>query len=219
MKIKLFSIVLLTTLSIVFFGKIELLLINTGFSWTFAKLFPYALLILFGIILYLLSRKAIVRKWVKYCVGFVVFVLPFGVGFIFNPIYEGDFSKQGSSMVKNSSPTDFKKDGLMVITIPGCPFCFGSIQKLKLIKKRQPALEIDFVVCTKNKEYINNYLEEIDGCFPIRMADNSDSLVSTANFRFPSFVLVKNNKPNYVWSNDQFGVRAIDELENTVTLK
>ena len=71
MKIKLFSIVILTIISILFFGKIELLLINTGFSWTFSKIFPDVLLILFGIILYLLIRKAIVRKWVKYSVGIV----------------------------------------------------------------------------------------------------------------------------------------------------
>ena len=219
MKIKLFSIVILTIISILFFGKIELLLINTGFSWTFSKIFPYALLILFGIILYLLSRKAIVRKWVKYSVGIVVVLLPFGVGFIFNPIYEGDFSKQGTSIVKNASPSDFKKDGLMVITIPNCPFCFGSIQKLKLIKKRQPSLQIDFVVCANNKEHLQKYKKEINGSFPIRIADNADSLVFTANFRFPAFVLVKNKKPNYVWSNDQFGVRAIDEMEKTVTLK
>ena len=219
MKIKLFSIVLLTTLSIVFFGKIELLLINTGFSWTFSKIFPYALLILFGIILCIESRKGIVRRWVKNSIGILSFVAPFGLGFIFNPIYEGDFSKQGTSIVKNASPADFKKDGLMVITIPNCPFCFGSIQKLKLIKRRQPALEIDFVVCANNKEYLQKYKKEINGSFPIRIADNADSLVFTANFRFPAFVLVKNKKPNYVWSNDQFGVRAIDEMEKTVTLK
>lgn len=219
MKIKLFSIVILTIISILFFGKIELLLINTGFSWTFSKIFPYALLILFGIILCIESRKGIVRKWVKNSIGTLSFIVPFGLGFSVNPIYEGDFSKQGTSIVKNASPADFKKDGLMVITIPNCPFCFGSIQKLKLIKRRQPALEIDFVVCANNKEYLQKYKKEINGSFPIRIADNADSLVFTANFRFPAFVLVKNKKPNYVWSNDQFGVRAIDEMEKTVTLK
>lgn len=219
MKIKLFSIVILTIISILFFGKIELLLINTGFSWTFSKIFPYVLLILFGIILCIESRKGIVRKWVKNSIGTLSFIVPFGLGFSLNPIYEGDFSKQGTSIVKNASPADFKKDGLMVITIPNCPFCFGSIQKLKLIKRRQPALEIDFVVCANNKEYLQKYKKEINGSFPIRIADNADSLVFTANFRFPAFVLVKNKKPNYVWSNDQFGVRAIDEMEKTVTLK
>lgn len=219
MKIKLFSIVILTIISILFFGKIELLLINTGFSWTFSKIFPYVLLILFGIILCSESRKGIVRKWVKNSIGTLSFIVPFGLGFSLNPIYEGDFSKQGTSIVKNASPADFKKDGLMVITIPNCPFCFGSIQKLKLIKRRQPALEIDFVVCANNKEYLQKYKKEINGSFPIRIADNADSLVFTANFRFPAFVLVKNKKPNYVWSNDQFGVRAIDEMEKTVTLK
>ena len=219
MKIKLFSIVILTIISILFFGKIELLLINTGFSWTFSKIFPYVLLILFGIILCIESRKGIVRKWVKNSIGTLSFIVPFGLGFSVNPIYEGDFSKQGTSIVKNASPADFKKDGLMVITIPNCPFCFGSIQKLKLIKRRQPALEIDFVVCANNKEYLQKYKKEINGSFPIRIADNADSLVFTANFRFPAFVLVKNKKPNYVWSNDQFGVRAIDEMENTVALK
>ncbi len=195
---------------------IESTLLNIGLSWTFSKIIPYLFLLICGFFLFFQIRKGITGKILKNVLSFLILFLPFVIGFILHPIFEGDFSKDGSTSVKNSSSSDFKKDGLMVISIADCPFCFGAIEKLKLIKKRNPSLNIEFVVCTKNKEYIKNYMEEIDNSFPIRLADNADSLVASANFRFPAFVVVRNKKPVYVWSNDEFGVRAIDQLESDV---
>jgi hypothetical protein len=152
----------------------------------------------------------------KLIIGFIILILPFLIGFVLNPIYEGDFSKQGASIKTNLSSTDFKNDGLMVVTIPDCPFCFGAIEKLKIIKRRNPKLKIDFVVCSKNKQYIKNYIQEINGEFSIRLANNPEDLAKTSGFKFPTFFKVENKKPTYMWSNDQFGVRAIDDFEGSV---
>jgi hypothetical protein len=35
-----------------------------------------------------------------------------------------------------------------------------------------------------------------------------------AEGKFPTFVMVKNNKAAYSWSNDQFGCLALDQLES-----
>jgi len=59
------------------------------------------------------------------------------------------------------------------------------------------------------------YNKEIAGDFLIRLAKNPDSLALTAGLRFPAFFKVKNKKPIYKWSNDQFNVLTIDRIENT----
>lgn len=206
---------IITVVVILFFTKVESIALSLGLSWTISKITPYFLLFLCGICFIIdVSSLKIQNKPFKFILQLILLVLPFGIGFGLHPIYEGDFSKRGEETIENSSPSDFQHDGLTVVTIPDCPFCFGAIEKLKQIKKRNPSLTIDFVVCTKNKDYLKTYIQEIDGVFSIRTSFNPDSLAKVANFRFPAFIYVKNLKPTYLWSNDQFGVRAIDELES-----
>ena len=206
---------LLAIILITFFKKIELIALNFGLSWTISKLLPYFCLINIGLILFFQIKKLNLNKSLKIVFCALVLILPFTLGFSLNPIYEGDFSKEGSSIKTNFSPTDFKNDGLTVVTIPDCPFCFGAIEKLKIIKRRNPKLNIDFVVCSTNKQYIKNYIEEINGEFSIRLAKNPNELAKTCGFKFPAFFKVEIKKPTYKWSNDQFGVRAIDDFESS----
>lgn len=205
----------IVTLIVLFtFKDIEELSLES-LSWTFSKLLPYILLFLCGICFVIdIARFNFKRKATKILVQLLLFITPFGIGFGLHPIYEGDFSKEGQETIVNSSPSDFQHNGLTVVTIPDCPFCFEAIEKLKKIKKRNPSIIIDYVVCVKNKDYVKNYIQEIDGAFSVRTSAHPDSLAKVANFRFPAFIYVKNLKPTYLWSNDQFGVRAIDELES-----
>lgn len=203
---------------ILFFKQIEQVIFDLGYSWTFSKTFPYVLLIIFGSLLAIYFRKInfiqqITKKWIKICLTLTIFCLPFSIGFYLHPIYEGDFSLNGEKITKNFSPLDFQKDGITVIAIPGCKFCFESIEKLKKIKRRKPSLSINFIVCCKEKQLLNDYKKEINGAFPVLNSKNPMGLANTAKRFFPSFVRVKNSKPIYLWSNDQFGVRAIDLIE------
>ena len=216
MKNKLILLTFFTLLFITFFKKIELISLNIGLSWTFSKILPYFILGICGVLLFIQFIKMNFNKFLKFISGLIILILPFLIGFVLNPIYEGDFSKQGASIKSNFSSTDFKDDGLLVVTIPDCPFCFGAIEKLKIIKRRNPKLKIDFVVCSTNKQYIKNYIKEINGEFSIRLADNPEELAKTSGFKFPTFFKVENKKPTYMWSNDQFGVRAIDEFESSI---
>jgi hypothetical protein len=215
MKNKIISLSVLAIILIVLFKKIELISLNIGLSWTVSKLLPYIVLIINGLFLFFQIKKLNFNSILKIISCSIILILPFTIGFSLNPIYEGDFSKEGSSVKTIYSPTDFINDGLTVVTIPDCPFCFGAIEKLKIIKSRNPKLKIDFVVCSTNKQYIKNYIEEIDGKFSIRLANNPEELAKTSGFRFPTFFKVEKKKPIYMWSNDQFGVRAIDEFESS----
>lgn len=216
MKISDIKYILISFLSITLFYKIENLALNLGSSWTFAKILPYSLTIICGFLLAIQIKKLNIKNTlIKYLSIFLIFIMPFTISFALHPIYEGDFTNSPLEKVKiNYSLNDFKSDGLTVTTIPDCPFCFGSIGMLKKIQKRNPKLKIDFVVCAKNKKYLTKYKNEIKGAFNIRLANNADSLARTADLRFPTFFLVKNKKPVYKWSNDQFNVFAIDHLES-----
>jgi hypothetical protein len=218
MRNKLILFTVFTLLFITFFKRIELLSLNLGLSWTFSKILPYFILVICGILLFIQFIKINFNNLLKLIIGFIILILPFLIGFVLNPIYEGDFSKQGTSIKSNLSPKDFMNDGLMVVTIPDCPFCFGAIEKLKIIKRRNPNLIIDFVVCSTKKQLLKKYIKEIDGKFSIRLADNPEGLAKSSNFKFPTFFKVVNSKPIYQWSNDQFGVCAIDDFESSKDL-
>jgi hypothetical protein len=215
MRNKFILLIVFTILVISFFKRIELTSLNLGLSWTFSKILPYFILGICGVLLFIQFIKMNFNKFLKFISGLIILILPFLIGFVLNPIYEGDFSKQGISIKNNFPQTDFKNNGLTVVTIPDCPFCFGAIEKLKIIKRRNPKLKIDFVVCSTNKQDLKNYIKEINGEFSIRLSNNPEELAKTSGFRFPTFYKVEKKKPTYMWSNDQFGVRAIDDFESS----
>ena len=194
MKFKLIPLTLITAVTIVFFNDIELVAINSGISWTISKLLPYIFQGILGIAFFMLLNKLTYKPIIKQIIRSISLVLPFALGFLLHPIYDGDFSKIGSTIHKNSSKNEFTQNGLAVVTIPDCPYCFGAIQKLKLLKKRNPKLHIEFIVCTSKKEYIENYTKEINGLFQIRLAKNPQELAKTAGFRFPMFFKVEQNE-------------------------
>lgn len=210
-----FLSVTLSLVGIIFFEEINLLCLSFHFSWTFSKILPYLLLVFSGFILERSLRKKINHQRFKFLFQILLFILPFIIGFSFYPIYEGDFSKNGQPIVKNLSPLDFKTDGITVVAIPGCKYCFESIEKLKILKKRNPKLAIHFIVCCDNEKLIQNYKSEVNGMFKVSTSANPNELAKMAKLFFPSFIQVKNKRPIYCWSNDQFGVRALDNLEDS----
>jgi hypothetical protein len=221
MKYFLISFYTVTSLLVLyFFTSIEQWVINSNFSWTSAKIAPYLLLVIFGILIARWFSKFFIYKIISNRLKFlrpIVFVvitaIPFVIGFALNPIYEGDFSKQGTEIQNSESITEFKNVDLAVITIPGCPYCYHSISKLRQLKARNPEMRIKFIVCTSNDEELKDYIAEGGNDIVVSKTKNIESLSKMAEGKFPTFVMVKNNKAVYRWSNDQFGCMAIDHLE------
>jgi len=205
----------LTLINLLKFQQIEQSLLKSGVSWTFSKIFPYVSLLILGFLMgWWLSRRLMFRvKYVRAIVFWAVFIIPFVIGFILHPIYEGDFAQQAVELTDSPKLKEFKNTDLVVITIPDCPYCFGAIAKLKLIKERNPDMRISFVVCSSDKNTLKPYKEEAGNAIKVSNAKNIETLSQIAEMRFPSFVFVKNNQPVCRWTNDQFGVRAIDKLE------
>jgi hypothetical protein len=213
MKIILYT--LTTALSIFFFKEIEWSLFNLGASWTLSKAIPYLLNIVLGALLAITLYKSIsLKKILKITFSVLLLLLPFGISFALHPIYQGDFSKNGKVLNQNSYNENTIENGLMVITIPNCPYCYEAIGRLKTLAKRNSNLKIEFVVCSSDSNSLTTYQEEIDGLFDIRLAKDRNKLARVAERAFPAFVEIKNNKFTYKWSNSQFGVRALDLIED-----
>ena len=68
--------------------------------------------------------------------------MPFGIYFSISPIYEGDFSNNAIEVMRSYANAELTGKKLVVITIPGCPFCLQAIDQLLVMKKRVPNIEI-----------------------------------------------------------------------------
>lgn len=205
----------LTVLNILKLRAFERVLIEYGVSWTLSKMIPYITLLLLGFLIARWLKRWVIFKlpYVRRIVFFSALLIPFIVGFAMNPIYEGDFSQEGTEITDFKKLSDFKNSHLTVIAIPGCPFCFESIEKLKVLKDRNPKMKIKFVVCTKTAS-LSEYSKEAGAAAVVMKAKNPETLSDLADGRFPTFIMVKSGKPVYKWSNDQFGARALDKLED-----
>ena len=207
--------IILTVLIIVFFTEIESIALNISHHWTLSKAFPYFLLIISGFILAFYSlNKLSKNKLVAYLVSFLSFSTPFIIGFALHPIYQGDFSKAGKKLSSHEYSEHHIKNGLYVITIPNCPYCYEAIGKLKEIKKLHPDLNIEMVVCTSDSSLLETYKIEADNSFKITTANEPKKLAKLADLKFPAFVHIQDGKVSYKWDNSQFGVRAIDLITN-----
>jgi hypothetical protein len=222
MKILFFIILIISGITIYSFKSFEMELLNGGFSWTMSKLLPYVTAVIEGLLLAYTFGKGFTfkPKIVKILAVLLLFGLPFTMAFVLHPIYEGDFSSEGTEVKSSTLKTDEKYD-LLIVTIPDCPFCLESIFRLKQIKKRNPSVKMLFSVCTTNKQKLSLYKELIAGDFDIALAEDIDASVKLATGpdgvgHFPTFVQVKKGLPVYKWSNDQFGAGAMDEFESGI---
>lgn len=196
-------------------NSIELFLLDSGMSWTMSKMIPYILAVLLGFILVLILRKKLSKMGLilRLLIKVTLVVLPFVGYFMYAPIYQGDFSNNSIEIEKKSEYAELKGKKLSVLTIPGCPHCYNALGRMKKLKERVPNIEIEYIVCHPDEETTTWYKEEAGDAVNVRLAENADAMAQLAIGTFPTFVLVDENKALRTWSNDNFGVSAMDELE------
>ncbi len=214
----------ISTTNIFLFSSIEQWLIQSDFSWTISKITPYLLLIISGILIARWVSKffffKIISNRLKFLKPFIfvtITAIPFVIGFALHPIYEGDFSKQGTTIEKFQPIKDFKDVDLAVIAIPGCDYCYHSIAKLRQIKSRNPKMKIKFILCSSSFAELKDYIAEGGNTVKVTTTRNIESLQNLVEGKFPTFIMLKNDKAVYRWSNDQFGCMAIDHLESELS--
>jgi hypothetical protein len=193
-------------------NSLETFLLDSGLSWTLSKLLPYVVLPIVGLIIWAIFRKSMKRRPVRVLTFLLLVLLPFGLYFIMYPIYEGDFSNNSDEV---ALVPELKKGGqkLVVITIPDCPFCKESVYRMKAFKERNPDVKIEYRVCSSRKADAKAYKEIAGTSFPVVLAKDLGKMSKLAEEAFPAFVLTDGNSGTR-WSNDHFGVAALDEVES-----
>lgn len=211
-----FILLLLQIFSILFFDAIRTCCYNLNLSWTLSYLFPFILIVLLSLILILLlsKEKRFKHKMLFLSLAFVILFAPFGIAFAINPIYEGDLSKEGTKVNLNKVYEDFQESDFVVLTIPNCPFCKESTEKMNLLQKRNPELRLKYLICSSDSRSLNELRSMLHPKIKIELAKDLSSLVSLSNGKFPSFFKIKDKKAFYLWNNMQLGTRALDWIEN-----
>lgn len=192
----------------------ESIFLNLGFSYTWSKALPYILLIIIGILLGVFIYKKSKNIYLKVLSVLVIFI-PFIVYFSLHPIYQGDFTNEAKVVQYSETIKDLNGHKLVVISMPGCPYCKESVLFFKEIKKRHPKLKVEYAVTSDDSRNLAFYEAVIKGEFPLHLAESPERLNQVARGRFPTFVLVNGKQPMKVWSNNTFGVAALDEVVNS----
>jgi hypothetical protein len=196
-------------------NSIERFLLDSGLSWTMSKLLPYILMVFIGLLLVFILKRFVAKMKlpVRLLIKLTVLILPFVLYFAVAPIYQGDFSNNSVEISKDDAYKELTGKRLVVLTIPGCPYCFEALGRMKKLKERVPAIEIDYIVCHTDPETMDWYKQEAGDAVNVKMAENIKSMSELAFGVFPTFVLVDGDKTLRTWSNDNFGVSAMDEIE------
>ena len=193
----------------------ETLLNNLGLSFTLSKFIPYLLTILIGIVCAkLLSKHISASKIIRNIFITLITILPFGIYFAINPIFQGDFSNEGVLIKKKLELP--KNNDLLIIALADCPYCIQSQETVKLIHQKKTKIKAEYLIVNGTKQDSIRYARMLLGFASCRTVKNSVPLIQTIQGSFPSFILVQNGKLNKVWSNNTFGVRAWDEVVSCI---
>lgn len=191
-----------------------MLFLDLGLGYTASKLLGYLIFPILGIIVWLLVRKRLKAKWLRVISFFVAILLPFGIYFALYPIYEGDFSNNSVLVTGQNELDKVESPKLVIISIPNCPFCRQSVDRMRALQKRHPEVKIEYRVCVNDSladEAVKMYRQLSNNELDIRPADDRKQLADVAEMAFPTFVLVEKDK-KLKWSNDNFGAGALDEV-------
>ena len=187
----------------------ESIFLELGFSWTLAKLTPYALMVLLGFILIYTFHSRIQHKVKKWILISILGVLPFVVYFSIYPIYQGDFSN------KHFTPKQLErfpqKLTLSIVVLPGCPYCHETISFMNALISREPKLHIRYVVVSESMAPLSLFSSKLDKRISVIRAKNQKNWIIMAQGGFPCMMISEHSKIIYAWENDFFGVRAIDD--------
>jgi len=193
----------------------EELLNYLGFSFTVSKFLPYLLTIFLGIVSSILIHKQIsASKFIRIIVIILITALPFGIYFSIYPIFEGDITSEGVIIRKNLDLP--KNKDLLIIALADCPFCIQSQKTIKIIHQKNKRIKAEYIIVNGTKQDSIRYARMLLGFAGCRTVKNSVSLTQTIQGKFPSFILVQKGRLKKVWNNNNFSVRAWDEVVSCI---
>lgn len=188
----------------------EAFFVKLSFSWTFSKFAPYLvffILSFFGFrqIIKIISPKPLP----KITLGVFIFLIPILSYFFLFPIYTGDLVNVGKKVKTNFEFSNKKK--LVIIVLPDCPYCHESMIISKKLIERNPKLEIEYWV---TGDVTDSKIEKLkSNRISIIKNPEIDKTIYLTEGVFPTYALTNNKKLEKRWTNNEFGVLALDEIE------
>lgn len=198
-------------------NSIEGFFLANNFSWVAAKLGPYVYFLVLGLLFGLLVVwKLKFKGHVRILFLISIPIVSLSLYFSFYPIYQGDFSNERKCLNRDSSMSEFKENRLVVLSLPGCPYCLESMERMRILKQRHPSVTIEYKVCHGDSSSLRWFQNKGKNDFEYSLATNVDMTSKLAQGLYPTYVL---SRKSYliVWSVEQFGMSAIDEVEETLS--
>lgn len=172
---------------------------------------PYVYAVLIGLILgWMILRVYSPRNFFLKCVVVLMVVsLPFGLYFSLNPIFQNDLNTSSHVVKVDCLESNLVGDGLLMIGIPGCPYCKEALIRLLEVKEECPELHVKmFIIGTDTN---NEYQKLANRKIEVLYGSGSELREGLQLKKYPTFALVRNGVIQKYWTNDQFGVFALNE--------
>jgi len=198
-------------------NSIEGFFLANNFSWVAAKLGPYVYFLVLGLLFGLLVVwKLKFKGHVRILFLISIPIVSLSLYFAFYPIYLGDFSNERKCLNRDSSMSEFKENRLIVLSLPGCPYCLESMERMRIVKQRHPSVTIEYKVCHGDSSALRWFQKKGKNDFEYSLASDVKMTSKLAAGLYPTYVL-SNKSILKVWSVEQFGMSAIDEVEETLS--
>jgi hypothetical protein len=194
---------------------IESLLLDVGFSWSWSKLLPFFMVSILGSIGWMLFQKRIPTIRLKVVFFIVSIAIPFFSYFIYSPLYRNDFN---GTYVIRPIPKELirmEKNELVVLALPHCPFCFESIAIANKLIKRNPGIQITYLVLSHEPTGANKFRSLADKRIRFKLAIHFSELETVCSGMFPAF-LIRKDAAISVWDFNQIGPSSLDEIEQLI---
>ncbi|MCC6700613.1 MAG: hypothetical protein IT221_03770 [Fluviicola sp.] len=194
-------------------STIEQFFVDHQFSYTSSKVIPFVLMLGIGLIIGLLVKNWMKKSWLKISVLLSCLLLPLMVYLGFYPIYENDFSAHPKQVIWPKELNYLPDSSIVVVTIPNCPYCEASVAMSNRMLERNPNLEITYIVLAYRVEDMVKYKKQANARIAFRIANDHQLYLKFTKGSFP-FYLKRQKSKGLIWSNNEMGPVAMDELEN-----
>lgn len=195
--------------------------IGTGFSWVFAYLLQWIIILLVS---FLLARSLFknLNSHFRIWLPILAFLILPGAFFAVNPVYQGDFNKRGleKDISENQILTDVFNaypdfTGFVCVASPSCPYCVEAVRtKIKFIHKREKIQTL--VYLGAGDESIANQFKDLADAPDVNVVLNSnpESGIQLGESVIPVFIFIRDGKIVHLWRNEQLGYPALDWIES-----
>lgn len=189
--------------------------LKIGLSFTFSKILPYMLqffavcMIIFNVYRqYLEGASLSLRRLVSILILFG----GSGIAFAFHPIYEGDFSHQYREIRLSGQNADIFQDGLTMIALPGCGFCYEKLEEMKQVKQIYPKLQMHILVINQDELAVEEYRERSEGLLDVALFPKGTLLRNIITDGYPNLIYKSSGANNVLinWTNSGFGSASWD---------